>query len=413
MYRSGEALSDGANPDLAVASVPVCDEIEFSAIMPCLNEEETLATCVKKAKDCFAALGVRGEVIVADNGSTDRSVEIAESLGARVVLQPAKGYGSALQAALKAAKGRYCIMADCDDSYDWSAMGPFIEKLREGYDLVMGSRRNGRILPGAMRPLHKYFGNPVISGTVNLFFGAGVSDSYCGFRGFTKEAVEKLDLKSPGMEFAIEMVIKASNRNMSIAEIPVTLHVDGRSRGPHLRSLRDGWRTLRLLLFYAPDWLYLAPGFFLFLLGAAMQIILIKGPVVIAGSYFGVHWLALGCLFSMLGFQVLSLGAFAKAFAMNESIDMGGRVFNKLLDWFSLEAGIIIGTAMMVVGLGADAAILVTWLARDMGYMGSTHAVFVATTVTAVGCQIVFSSFFLAMVMLSASRDNRSGNCKD
>jgi glycosyltransferase involved in cell wall biosynthesis len=413
MYRSGEALSDMDNPDIRATSVPMCDEIEFSAIMPCLNEEETLATCIRKAQDCFAALGVRGEVIVGDNGSADRSAEIAESLGARVVRQPAKGYGRALQAALEAARGRYCIMADCDDSYDWSQMGPFIEKLREGHDLVMGSRRNGRICPGAMPPLHKYFGNPVISGTVNLFFGAGVSDAYCGFRGFAREAVEKLDLKSPGMEFAIEMVIKASNRNLSIAEIPVTLHVDGRSRGPHLRSLRDGWRTLRLLLFYAPDWLYLVPGFFLFLLGAAMQIILIKGPVVVAGGYFGIHWLALGCLFSMLGFQVLSLGAFAKAFAVNESIDMGGRIFNRLLDWFSLEAGIIIGIVMILVGLGADTTILVTWLARDMGYMGSTHAVFVATTVTAIGCQIVFSSFFLAMVMLSASRDNQSGNHRD
>jgi len=413
MYRSGEALSERVDSHPPIASVLAYDEVEVSAIMPCLNEEETLAACIRKATECFAALGVRGEVIVGDNGSRDHSVEIAESLGARVVRQPVKGYGSALQAALKAARGRYCIMADSDDSYDWSAMGPFIEKLREGHDLVMGSRRRGRILPGAMPPLHKYFGNPVISRTVNLFFGAGVSDAYCGFRGFSREALEKLDCKSPGMEFAIEMVIKASNRNMSIAEIPVTLYMDGRSREPHLRSLRDGWRTLRLLLFYAPDWLYLVPGFFLFLLGAAMQVVLIDGPVVVGGRYFGIHWLALGCLFSMLGFQVLSLGAFAKAFAMNEAVDMGGRIFKKLLDWFSLEAGIIIGIVMMLVGLGVDAAILVTWLARDMGHMGSTHAVFVATTVTAIGCQIVFSSFFLAMVMLSASRDSQSGNHRD
>jgi len=378
-------------------------DIEVSAIMPCLNEEETLRSCVEKAINCFAALGVRGEVVVGDNGSTDGSVDIAESLGARVVVEPRKGYGAALKTAIRSARGRYCIMADCDDSYDWSAMGPFIEKLREGYDLVMGTRLKGTILPGAMPPLHRFFGNPFLSGTMNLFFRTGVSDAYCGMRGFSRTAVEKLNVRSVGMEFAIEMIIKASNQKMKITEVPITLYQDGRSRPPHLRSFRDGWRTLRLLLFYAPDYLYLIPGALFFVIGTLLQALLLRGPVVVKGFYMGVHWLALGCLFSMLGFQILSLGLFAKAFAMNDSFEMSGRVFSRLLNWFTLEAGIVVGVAMIWLGLMADIAILTTWLARDMGYLGSTHAVFVATTVIALGFQVVFSSFFLGMFKLHGS----------
>jgi glycosyltransferase involved in cell wall biosynthesis len=386
-------------------------DIEVTAIMPCLDEEETIASCIGKAINCFAALGIRGEVIVGDNGSSDRSAEIAESLGARVVHEPVKGYGAALKAAVNAARGRYCIMADCDDSYDWSAMGPFVEKLREGYDLVMGTRLKGTILPGAMPALHRFFGNPFLSGTMNLFFRTGVSDAYCGMRGFSKQAFERLNLRAVGMEFAIEMVVKASNKRMRITEVPITLHVDGRSRAPHLRSFRDGWRTLRLLLFYAPDYLYLIPGALFLVVGAGLQALLLRGPAIVHGFYVGVHWLALGCLLSILGVQILSLGAFAKAFAMNDSFDMSGRVFSRLLNWFTLEAGIVVGGMMIWLGLMADIAILTTWLARDMGYLGSTHAVFVATTVIAIGFQVVFSSFFLGMFKLhAAGGSNDSGN---
>lgn len=383
-------------------------DIEVSAIMPCLNEEETIAVCIRKAFQCFAALGVRGEVVVGDNGSTDRSAQIAESLGARVVHEPVKGYGKALEAAIRASRGRYCIMADCDDSYDWSDMQRFIEKLREGYDLVMGTRLRGKILPGAMPPLHRFFGNPFLSGTMNLFFRTGVTDAYCGFRGFSRQAFDRMSLNSVGMEFAIEMVIKASNKKMRIAEIPVTLHKDGRSRPPHLRSFRDGWRTLRLLLFYAPDYLYVIPGGLLFVLGVVLQALLLRGPAVVLGRYLGVHWLALGCLFSMLGFQILSLGAFAKAFAMNDSFEMGGPVFTRLVDWFTLEMGMVIGASMIWLGLLTDLAILTTWIARDMGYLGSTHAVFVATTAIALGVQVVFSSFFLGMFKLSSAKGSQS-----
>ena len=384
-------------------------DIEFSAIMPCLNEEETIGVCIEKAKNTFAALGVCGEVVVGDNGSTDRSVEIAQSLGARVVREPLKGYGAALQAAIVASRGRYCIMGDCDDSYDWSAIGPFVEKLWQGYDLVMGTRLKGTILPGAMPPLHRFFGNPFLSGTMNLFFRTGVSDAYCGMRGFSRESYDRLALRARGMEFAIEMVIKASNKNLRIAEIPVTLSKDGRSRDPHLRSFRDGWRTLRLLLFHAPDYLYVIPGSILFVVGMVLQALLLRGPLVFPRFSMGVHWLALGCLASLLGFQILALGASAKAFAMNESFEMRGRVFNWFFNWFSIELGIAVGAILIWLGVMADIAILTTWLARRMGHMGSTHVVFVATTIIALGVQVVFSSFFLSMLRVGTAERRGSG----
>lgn len=392
-YLTAETRSECVGPDSSV-------EIEVSAVMPCLNEEETIGVCIRKVRKTFEEMGVSGEVVVGDNGSNDRSVEIAKSLGARVVHQPVRGYGAALQAAISAARGRYCIMADCDDSYDWTAIGPFVEKLREGYDLVMGTRLKGTILPGAMPPLHRFFGNPFLTGTTNLFFKSGISDAYCGMRGFTKSAFERLGVTATGMEFAVEMVVKASNKSVKITEVPITLHVDGRSRRPHLRSFRDGWRTLRLLLFYAPDYLYVIPGLVLFIVGGFLQWLLYNGPAYLLGYWMGIHWLALGCLLTLLGFQVLSLGAFAKAFAMNEAFEVRGRIFPRLFNRFSLELGILIGFIMIWAGLLIDLWILSTWLATGMGPLNTTHAVFVASTFLALGVQVVFSSFFLGMVRL-------------
>ena len=375
-------------------------ETEVSAIMPCLNEEETIGTCVKKAFECFASLGVAGEVVIGDNGSTDRSVQIAEALGARVVHQQVKGYGAAILAAVGGARGKYCIMADSDDSYDWSNMGPFIEKLREGYDLVMGTRLKGTILPSAMPPLHRYFGNPFLSGIMNVFFKTGMSDAHCGMRGFSRAAFERMNLTTTGMEFATEMVVKASRKRMRVTEIPITLHPAGRTRPPHLRSFRDGWRHLRFMLFHAPDYLYVIPGAVFFLLGGFLQLLLLTGPVQLGGMYFGIHWLALGCLLCLIGFQILSLGAFAKAFAMNKSFEMSGKIFKTVLNWFSLEVGLVMGSILVLLGLAADLAITLVWIYRHLGPLASTHTVFVATTAVALGVQIIFSSFFLSLFLL-------------
>lgn len=385
-------------------------EVEVSAIMPCLNEEETLGVCIQKALQCFADLGVNGEVVVGDNGSTDRSVEIAKSLGARVVFQPVRGYGAALQAAIRAARGRYYIMADCDDSYDWNGMGPFIEKLHEGNDLVMGTRLKGTIVPGAMPSLHRYFGNPVLSGIMNVFFRTGISDAHCGMRGFSKSVYERMNLLTTGMEFATEMVVKASKRGLRITEIPITLRPDGRSKPPHLRSFRDGWRHLRFMLFHAPDYLYVIPGALLFGIGGLLQVLLLREPITAFGFYLGIHWLALGCLFSLLGLQIVSLGAFAKAFAVNKSFEMSGRIFKAALKWFSLEVGLIVGSIMVALGMLADFAILVVWFSRGMGELQSVHTVIVATTTIALGVQIIFSSFFLSLFLLDA--DQKTNGCK-
>jgi glycosyltransferase involved in cell wall biosynthesis len=375
--------------------------------MPCLNEERTIGVCVQKALNAFAALGVTGEVVVCDNGSSDRSVETAESLGARVVHEVVKGYGAALNAGIRASRGRYCIMADCDDSYDWSAIGPFIEKMREGYDMVVGTRLRGTIKPGAMPPLHRFFGNPFLSGLMNLFFRTGVSDAYCGMRAFSKKVYENLGVQAQGMEFAIEMIVRASNQRLSITEIPITLYVDGRGRPAHLRTFVDGWRTLRLLLLYAPDYLYVIPGAALFMVGAFLQALLLRGPTLLAGHYLGIHWLALGCLFCLTGFQVLCFGALAKAFAMNESFAMRGRLFDRFFRKFTLEIGIALGAFLIWMGLLADIAILSTWLVRGMGSLGSTHVVFVATTVIALGVQVVFASFFMGMLRIGISERRR------
>ena len=250
-----------------------------SAVMPCLNEEETLGICVEKAFRCFHEIGVDGEVVVADNGSTDRSVEIAQKLGARLIHQKVKGYGAALMAGIQAAKGDIIVMADADDSYDWSSMGPFIEKIEEGYDLVMGNRFKGEIKAGAMPFLHRYLGNPVLSIVARIFYRVPVGDFHCGMRAFTKGAYEEMRLRTTGMEFATEMVANSARRGLRIAEIPTVLYPDKRTRPPHLRSFRDGWRHLRFIMTYAPNYLYMIPGAFFFILGVALQLSLIRGAV--------------------------------------------------------------------------------------------------------------------------------------
>jgi glycosyltransferase involved in cell wall biosynthesis len=371
-----------------------------SAVMPCLNEEATLAVCIAKAQQCFAALGIEGEVIVADNGSTDRSVEIARSLGARVVTQPIKGYGAALTAGIEAARGRIIIMADADDSYDWLTLAPFIEKIQAGYDLVVGNRFKGGIAPGAMPALHRYLGNPVLSTVARVIHRAPIGDFHCGLRAFTPEAFAKMRLRTPGMEFATEMVVSAVRAGLRICEVPTTLKPDGRNRAPHLRSFRDGWRHLRFIFTYAPNYLYMAPGGLMMLVGAVLVAMLSRGPIVVGGHYLGIHFLALGSLLALAGFNVINLGVLAKAIAASQLPAADSRIRRWALNQFTLESGLIVGLVLLLAGVGIDGFILFTWLGSGGDAQEETvHTAFAASLMIVLGLNIIFSSFLLNMFM--------------
>jgi len=382
--------------------------LQVSLVMPCLNEERSVGVCVRKAQAALAALGVAGEVIVADNGSTDRSVEIARELGARIVSQPVKGYGAALQAGIEAARGRIVVLGDADDSYDWGAIEPFVRKVEEGYDLVVGNRFRGGIEPGAMPPLHRYLGNPVLSAITRLAFGVRIGDVHCGMRAFTKTAFARMATGTPGMEFATEMVANAAHNGLRIAEVPTRLYPDKRDRPPHLRSFRDGWRHLRFILTYAPDYLYLAPGAALLLAGLVLQALLVAGPVQVAGQSLGIHYLALGAMLSLVGFNVINLGVLAKAFMRQRYTSLQSRMLGLLARHFSLEGGLITGTLLMMVGIATDGVILAIRLMRPNEDMeGTVHLAFVATTLVVLGLNLVFSSFLLSMV--AAPTPSRAG----
>lgn len=371
-----------------------------SAVMPCLNEELTLRVCILKAQQCFAALGIEGEVIVADNGSTDRSAEIARSLGARVVNQPVKGYGAALTAGIEAARGEIVIMADADDSYDWGGLGPFIEKIHEGYDLVVGNRFKGGIAPGAMPALHRYFGNPVLSTVARVIHRAPIGDFHCGLRAFTRTAFARMRLRTSGMEFATEMVVSAARAGLRITEVPTTLKPDGRNRAPHLRSFRDGWRHLRFIFTYAPNYLYLAPGGIMFLAGFVLVMLLARGPIELGGHYLGIHFLALGSLLALAGFNVINLGVLAKAIAVSQLPAADSRIRRWALNAFTLEGGLIAGVVLLLCGLVTDGYILVRWLRSNGATQDETvHSAFAATLLIVLGLNIVFSSFLLNMFM--------------
>jgi glycosyltransferase involved in cell wall biosynthesis len=370
-----------------------------TAVMPCLNEERTLAVCIRKAQQCFRELGIEGEVVIADNGSTDRSVEIAESLGARVVHQSTRGYGAALTRGIEAARGDIIVMADADDSYDWLGMGPFIARIREGYDLVMGNRFAGGIERGAMPPLHRYLGNPVLSTIARVFHRAPIGDFHCGMRAFTKAGFLRMKVRTTGMEFATEMVVNAVRSGLRVAEVPTTLKPDGRNRPPHLRSFRDGWRHLRFIFTYAPNYLYLAPGALMMLVGLVAVAALARGPITIAGQYFGIHFLALGCGLTLTGFNVVHLGIIAKLIAGSQIAQPDSKVIRFALNIFTLEGGLLAGGLMFLAGVGIDAAILWKWLAAGRGSLDDTvHAAFVATLLMVLGLNTVFSSFLLSMI---------------
>jgi glycosyltransferase involved in cell wall biosynthesis len=342
-------------------------DLELSVVMPCLNEALTVGRCVAKAVAELKRLGVRGEVVVADNGSTDGSREIAREHGARVVEVARKGYGSALQAGIAAARGTYVIMGDADDSYDFSNLEPFILRLRQGDDLVMGNRFKGGIKPGAMPFLHRYLGNPVLSGILNLFFRTPARDCHCGLRGFRKDAYQRLDLQTTGMEFASEMVVKASLHRQKISEVPIILYPDGRDRAPHLRSFRDGWRHLRFLLLLCPLWLYLIPSSILLLGGLGLMIWLTPGPRAVGSVVFDVHTMLLGSLCVIVGFQTLWLWAYAKIHGWTSGL-LPPRTFSlRVFHYFNLERGLLLGLALLLVGLGLNLWLVFHWAGRNLG----------------------------------------------
>jgi glycosyltransferase involved in cell wall biosynthesis len=378
-------------------------EIEFSIVMPCLNEAETLAICIQKAQRSLAENSVTGEIVIADNGSTDGSQDIAAGLGARVINVAAKGYGSALMGGIAAAQGHYIIMGDADDSYDFSALGPFIAKLRAGNQLVMGNRFRGGIAPGAMPPLHRYLGNPVLTTIGRIFFRSPCGDFHCGLRGFSKAAILNLDLQTTGMEFASEMVVKATLQRLRIAEVPTTLSPDGRTRAPHLRSWRDGWRHLRFLLLYSPRWLFLFPGALLMLLGLLTMLWLLPVPRVVAGVTFDVHTLLYAAAAIIIGFQAILFAVFTKVFAISEGLLPQDKRLDSLFRYITLEGGLIVASLLILAGLAGTAYSYWFWDQLSFGNLDPARTmriVIPAVTALTVGFQTLFSSFFLSILGL-------------
>jgi glycosyltransferase involved in cell wall biosynthesis len=376
---------------------------ELTVLMPCLNEAETIGICVEKAMGYIARSGIDGEVLIADNGSTDGSQEIAQKLGARVIHAPERGYGAALKAGIAEARGRYVIHGDADDSYDFTALGPFVEKLREGNELVMGNRFKGGIKDDAMPFLHRYLGNPVLSFIGRLFFRSSIGDFHCGLRGFDSEAIRRLGLTTRGMEFASEMVVKATLGGLRIAEVPTTLSPDGRTTRPHLRTWRDGWRHLRFLLLFSPRWLFLYPGLVLMAVGLASMLWLLTGTRTIGSVGFGVNTLVYGGAAIILGFQAVVFSVFATIFAMNAGLLPQDPRMEKLKAVFSLEVGIIAGLLVFVGGVAAFAYAVGFWGKASFGALDPTESLrIVAPSATALvlGLQIVFSSFFISVLGL-------------
>ena len=373
---------------------------ELTILMPCLNEADTVARCIAKARAYLTRSGVDGEVVVADNGSTDGSQMIAESNGARVVAVPARGYGSALLGGIRSAQGRYVIMGDSDDSYDFSDLDGFVAKLREGYKLVMGNRFLGGIKPGAMPLLHRYLGNPVLTAVGRLFYRSRCGDFHCGLRGFDRDAILGLDLQAAGMEFASEMVVKASIFDLSVAEVPITLYPDGRSRPPHLRRWRDGWRHLRFLLLFSPKWLFLYPGFALFVAGLIATAWLLPGPRTIKGVSFDVHSLLYASLAVTTGFQLMQFWIFAKVYRTREGVAPWDNRFASVISLVTLEVGLITGLVLLLLGIGLGIYAVASWNIAGLGGLRPTETmrlVIPSATSILLGLQVIYGTFFLSV----------------
>lgn len=397
----GDFEKDSSNEAQAQPQFTAGNHIEVSVVIPCLNEAESLAACIDKAFAAFRAAGICGEVVVADNGSTDGSTEIAGRHGARVIHAPLPGYGSALRKGFEEARGAFIIMGDADDSYDFTEAPRFVAKWREGYDLVMGNRFRGEIKPGAMPWHHKYIGTPVLSAILNLFFSAGIGDVNCGMRGFTRDLYHRLDLRTTGMEFASEFLIKAAKLGARITEIPITLWPDKRGRPPHLKSFRDGWRHLRFMLLYAPNWLFLLPGSLLFVLGMALILWLLPGPRWVGRIGFDIHTMLFGMIFALLGFEIILTGLFAKIFSYSERFDRQQHSLERMLKSVKMEHGLLLGAALALIGFAGDLAVFRRWAAGGFGEFHELRIVIFWSLALFLGVQIIFSSFFLSMLGIS------------
>ena len=374
------------------------EKIDVSIVMPCLNEQATIGACIEKAQRTMKDLGTRGEVIVADNGSTDGSATIAESLGATVVHQPIRGYGAAYLAGIAPAQGKYIIIGDSDDTYDFTDLERFIEPLHNGYDLVMGSRFKGEILPGAMSWSHRYIGNPILSGILRWFFKTDISDAHCGMRAFTRDAYDKMALQTTGMEFASEMVVKAAGANLKIYEVPITYYPrEGESK---LNSFRDAWRHLRFMLLLSPTHLFVLPGGILFVLGILALLVMLPGPVQIGNHAYDIHVMTLAGFLTLLGYQVLNMGLCARAYAVAAQFVRKDELIQGLYRLFTLERGLVLGGLLFLCGMVVDARVAWTWIQNGFGPLNEIRAALFALVCMVLGVQTGFSAFLLSFFAL-------------
>ncbi len=386
--------------------------MELTVVMPCLNEAETVATCVRKAVGFLRDNDITGEVVIADNGSTDGSQQLAAGAGARVVPVSEKGYGNALMGGIVAARGRFIIMGDADDSYNFTDLMPFVRSLRDGADLVMGNRFKGGIEPGAMPALHRYIGNPVLSFIGRLFFSSKIGDFHCGLRGFRRDSVMKLGLQATGMEFASELIVKATLAKQRITEVPTTLAKDGRSRPPHLRSWRDGWRHLRFLLLFSPRWLFFMPGLAVLILGIAIGAVVIPRPFSVGSVTFDVDTLVAASAMVVIGFQSVLFGLFTQVYASAEGFLPEDKRVRHILRTLSLERGLVAGAVLAVAGIVGLAVSLSYWGSARFGSLDYNHALrLVVPSVTALilSCQIILGTFFLSILGIRRTRHPAMG----
>ena len=393
-------MTESANL-LGLTSEDHTQELESTVLMPCLNESDAIVDCVEEARRALDSANVKGEVLVVDNGSSDGSAELARKAGARVVHEPEKGYGNAYLRGFKEARGNYIIIGDADGTYDFSLVPEFLARLREGYDFVNGSRTKGHIEGGAVPFLHRYVGTPILGWLLNRLSGAKFSDAHCGMRGFTRQAVEKMELRTPGMEFAFEMILRASRAGLRMCELPVPLRT--RKGTSKLRTFYDGWRYLRFMLLYSPTYLFFIPGIVLLAVGTAMLLALVWGRIEFWGLYFDIHYMVVGSLLAILGFQVAALGVYGRMYALSIGLPNRDRFILWGMRYLTLERGLIGGSAALFTGFGLLLWILARWISRDFGFFesyGMLRPALLGMTLVVIGVQTIFSSFFLSLLSM-------------